>query len=717
MLVNTERKNVALSGQVTSREFSMKAGAHLMSVLSGLYKNPEDAMVREYLTNMYDAYAPLIKAGLPITAPILRLPTTFSPTLEFEDFGIGMDFDTAWNVYAEYGNSTKSDTNDEVGGFGLGSKTAFCYNNGAPWNVTTNKDGITNRFMAFVNEKGVPTLTHLSQERTGAPNGVKVSIPVRARDIDGIVEAAKKYLPYFPMEIQVVNLGEPVEQVKYVISGEGWGFRESDSATNSYRYNRRTTRVIMGNVPYDFNLESEFGWQEYQNQNKSAHLRFVGSNDVDLYVPIGAVDIVPSRDSLKFTDRTKHAISEAAKALIDKVDAELVRRTASCKNGWEKIVLRDKVLDNITLPDAMAARLMGGMTLPLPDGASATRYAIDKTDVATPNVDEVEDLNVHSKTHGTVPRSQVFVITKKGAYAQRVRTYIRNTFVSRGWNNGISRYGHTPCQMYLVTLPAGMTIDTFKATLDGFPHVADADTLPVVLAATSTGVGTGKSKVQVYRWDTMYGFDTNVSVDQNDKTFYYLPLDKGGSRYGTSTNRHKFERLWELSDALGSPLVKGKLYGIRKDDVSKLGTEWVNLEEKVFADFVAWAQANPDSIVAVTKKVEASTYLKFVLDLTPETFAPDIHAAFKARKANAKTQRVANILDNSMSDMFSTANLTAIKALLSSGGGIDYEAKAKQVVTSAGDAMNLAFTIWQGGYYNINSTIKTFFAKQMKAGA
>lgn len=58
-------------------------------------------------------------------------PTSLAQYLEFKDFGIGMSEDTIMTVFTQYGNSTKNDSNDEVGGFGIGSKTAFCYNEGS----------------------------------------------------------------------------------------------------------------------------------------------------------------------------------------------------------------------------------------------------------------------------------------------------------------------------------------------------------------------------------------------------------------------------------------------------------------------------------------------------------------------------------------------------------------------------------------------------------
>ena len=199
-LVN-EKRTVVTEGVARSRNFSVEVGAHIMQVLSGLYKNPIDAMVREYLTNMYDAYValgPYDPAEHP--SPVLHLPTSFEPYLEFRDFGIGMSVETVWDIYSTYGASTKNDSNREVGGFGLGSKTAFCYQNGQAWTIESRYEGQKHSFMASLDDNNVPTLFHVQSEPTDEPSGVTIQIPVLRDDMQRVVKAASRYAPYFPME-------------------------------------------------------------------------------------------------------------------------------------------------------------------------------------------------------------------------------------------------------------------------------------------------------------------------------------------------------------------------------------------------------------------------------------------------------------------------------------------------------------------------------------
>lgn len=714
MQILVDKKNVALSGEVKSREFTMKAGAHLMSVLSGLYSDPVDACVREYLTNMYDAYVPLIKAGKPITPPILRIPTTMNPTLEFEDFGVGMDFDMVWKVYAEYGNSTKSDSNDEVGGFGLGSKTAFCYNDGAPWNIVTTKDGVTNRFMAFVNEKGVPTLTHLSQVKTDAPNGTKISIPMRAKDVQSVAEKANNYIPYFPMELKVEGMKDVPPKVEYLLKGTGWGVKKAKS-NDSWR--SKSLKVVMGNVPYDTGLIHMFGWQEIRDNNV---LSFLENNDIDLYVPIGAVDIVPSRDSLKFSDRTKAAILAAGQAMVKELPIVIKAMTAGCKTKWEQIVKSEELTASISFPDGIADSLARSLAIDVPSGVKVTKYAIVQTDIATPQVTEdVTKFDLTARKSGKMFTSVIVVNDlASGTGVAQARHYLREHFVHRNGNNTL-RYGHTPCRVYLAKLPKGMSVDGFTKKLDGFTNVVLASTITLSVVATGAA-GKGATAIPVYSW-YHWKYAPNAQVDAKQTTHYYLPLvqSRKGRRYDLDGGSSTFTAL----QGLGKDFKIGEIspYGIRQGDVTKLDASWVNFENAVAEKLVEYIAANPDLFIKALNK-SGETYTRFFKKFIPKSVAPTLHNLLDAAQVTKKVpESVKRVLDRK--EVFGTTNLKKINEALAKVTGSDpLEEKIKKYIDGLTPSVQFAFKLWasdnaQYGLHYIEGTMKELIAKELEAGA
>ena len=92
-----------------------------MDVLAKLYDNPVEAAIREYVSNAYDAN---VEAGS--TEPVhLHVPTEDEPYLEVSDTGDGLDYLGIVSVFANFGTSTKRDSNEFIGGFGIGSKSGL----------------------------------------------------------------------------------------------------------------------------------------------------------------------------------------------------------------------------------------------------------------------------------------------------------------------------------------------------------------------------------------------------------------------------------------------------------------------------------------------------------------------------------------------------------------------------------------------------------------
>ena len=143
-----------------------------MSILTNLYANAPLAVLREYATNARDSH---VAAGS--DRPIeVDLPTDLNPSLVVRDFGVGLSEQEIINVYARYGASTKRDTDDQVGAFGLGCKSAFTL--GQQFVVTAVKDGRRTVALFALGADGAGGVTILNRADTAEPNGVLISIGV-----------------------------------------------------------------------------------------------------------------------------------------------------------------------------------------------------------------------------------------------------------------------------------------------------------------------------------------------------------------------------------------------------------------------------------------------------------------------------------------------------------------------------------------------------------
>lgn len=280
-------------------KFSVHEHAHekIMGVLTNLYEDPEDAAVREYLTNALDAQIEA-QANDPsyVWRPIeVTTPSHFNKTYSIRDFGPGMNNNDIETIYSQYGYSTKEHTNDQTGMLGLGSKCGLTYT--GQFTVVGYKGGVRTRALITLNEDEVPEYFILDEVPSDEPSGVEIQIPVRDRN--SFEEKTKRFLRWWKPGQVLVNGREPeyhgFDEVKpgiYLIENS-----EYSRFPQSY--------VIMGNVPYA--VDPEYVPEELRD----AGLGFAA------YVPMGTVDFPPSRERLRYNSRTKDAIEEIGKDLFE----------------------------------------------------------------------------------------------------------------------------------------------------------------------------------------------------------------------------------------------------------------------------------------------------------------------------------------------------------------------------------------------------------------
>ncbi len=93
-----------LGGQKVGMKIDENSLAHVMSLLTDLYSDPELAVIREYSTNARDSH---IMAGVPHLPIKVTLPNGMSPYFKVQDFGLGMSVSDIEETYSKYGASTK----------------------------------------------------------------------------------------------------------------------------------------------------------------------------------------------------------------------------------------------------------------------------------------------------------------------------------------------------------------------------------------------------------------------------------------------------------------------------------------------------------------------------------------------------------------------------------------------------------------------------------
>lgn len=277
---------------------------YIIRSLTNIYPNKVLACLREYSCNALDSHI-VAKQTRPVE---VTLPSSFNPNFVVQDWGTGMGRYELEKIYGVYGASTKRKSNDTIGAFGLGSKSALTLVES--FNLVSIKDG--RKFTAIINKnsEGVGQLKILSEVATTEPNGVKVTIPA-AKPAE-FAHLAKTFFMSWKPGTVLVNGAEPLmlESDNFERVGDiGYISRASRSGYGQ----RGNLTVSMGGVCYKVGDLSYDQQQAIYGNNVNYHLR---QQEIILNAPLGDVEIVPSRESVEMSDKTLDFIQKRTQELI-----------------------------------------------------------------------------------------------------------------------------------------------------------------------------------------------------------------------------------------------------------------------------------------------------------------------------------------------------------------------------------------------------------------
>lgn len=285
-----KQENVKVfSNSKNEKAFTINASREAFRILSsGLYSNKPQAIVRELSCNAYDAH---VMAGCPERPFKVHLPDSWEPFLSIEDFGIGLDDDDVNNIYTTYFASTKTHSNDVIGGLGLGSKTPFSYTD--TFTIRTRKDSVERIYNAYISDAGSPTVSLVSESDTDEPNGTLITVPIRSDDFNIFESEAERVFQYFKV-LPEINFGDLNNNI----------VNELDDANgliiNSNAYNSGNVTAIMGNVGYSVKVTDSI-----VPRDKTRAWSFLAKSSLVIRFDIGDLSVAASRETISFDDETK----------------------------------------------------------------------------------------------------------------------------------------------------------------------------------------------------------------------------------------------------------------------------------------------------------------------------------------------------------------------------------------------------------------------------
>lgn len=350
MIINTETNKTKTSSNASGSAMTVNiTGTSFNFILDNLYTQPHRAIVRELSCNAWDAH---VQAGNLVPFHI-QVPSKFEQTFIIRDYGVGLTPDEIDKYLNTLYQSSKGESNDQIGGFGLGAKSPFALVQS--FFISSYKDGMEYKCFWYRDSEGIPVLKIQSQKETTEPNGIKYIINFELKDVPSIIKACSSELLGLPVKPRFFSNIDDLSSEFDLIGQSGLSTINDDPSylvlkdtgdlldntfirtSSAYRLSSFRCLISIGGVLYplppSFNLNEEM-------KNYSAFLNITERN---LYyvikAKIGSLRLPSTREHILDTDDNKIVLKELLNNFVTEVLETLSEDYLSHLQGDPKLLI------------------------------------------------------------------------------------------------------------------------------------------------------------------------------------------------------------------------------------------------------------------------------------------------------------------------------------------------------------------------------------------
>ena len=323
--------NTVSSGTEREGQFGMRAEdmPGIFKILrSAIYSDKPLTVLREYFANSLDSHEKAGNSDQPIE---ITMPTVFSMDLKIRDFGLGLSEDDVYNVFTQYGYSTKKQSKTSIGCLGIGSKSAFCYTDN--FTVISFFNGIKSTYLCYLDNSGLGKINTLTNEPTDSPNGLEIVVPIKQNDIKSFIEVAKKLFIWSKVKPIIYGneeLSNYLKNYQMDVVKESYNWRLYKLPYSSYSNN--DIICLMGNIPYPINLN------HFDRFNKKHAFFMKNGVGVVLEVELGAVSFSANRETLEYDSDTIAYLHKSLEDVYDEMVEEFNKALALSPTYWDALI-------------------------------------------------------------------------------------------------------------------------------------------------------------------------------------------------------------------------------------------------------------------------------------------------------------------------------------------------------------------------------------------
>lgn len=336
--------NMTMGGDIAStNQFKIAMNAKMFDVLSNsMYEDKIGSIIREISSNALDGHT---KAGCPEKPFTIHVPNAIEPWFSVRDEGVGMSDEDIMHVYSTYGESTKDQSNDEIGAFGLGSKTPFAYTD--QFTVISINGGVKRTYTATRGNDGLPSINLLAEEQTTEHAGVEVSIAVNKHDIDEFRKKIFSQLKFFKVKPTLINNMDKGEfaDLTQNITYQSDAITVYSGVSSYYSNNKDPVQglwVVQGGVGYKLNLEH---LEKALSSETESFASALESQNAYIVFPIGDIAVTANREGISYEPHTVDAIARRLTEVAKEMTAEVHTKLKKEKSLWNRVSLYNEQMN------------------------------------------------------------------------------------------------------------------------------------------------------------------------------------------------------------------------------------------------------------------------------------------------------------------------------------------------------------------------------------
>ena len=264
---------------------------------SNLYSNPEASFIREIVSNGWDSQVEANNTESPLIVRI-KYNNNYSYNITIRDYGTGLSKEDFERIYCKIGTSTKRNSNDFLGCFGIGKFATMAVSKVAY--ITSYYNGIARLYIMTKDGNSITT-NLVSETPTDEHNGLEVVV----KEVDKYkYENAFKNLAFFP-NVYIDGALSEYNNIRVK------RFKNFTAASTYY-----SDKLLLGNVLYPLNRDII----------PVEYLHFydcIVDSGIVFNFNIGELQVTPNRESIIYNSKTNALIVQRIKDTYEEIKAIL----------------------------------------------------------------------------------------------------------------------------------------------------------------------------------------------------------------------------------------------------------------------------------------------------------------------------------------------------------------------------------------------------------